>query len=55
MKNNGSRTCMAMIDPATGWFEIFEVRTFDLDELTVGNDEYIDNSSARGIQLFDNT
>ena len=31
-----------MIDPATGWFEIFEIPTFDLDELTAGNDEYID-------------
>ena len=27
---------------ATGWFEIFKVITFDLDEVTGRNDEYID-------------
>ena len=31
-----------MIDPATGWLEIVEIPTFDLDKVTVGNDEYID-------------
>ena len=49
---NVSLTCMAMIDPETGLFEIFEVPTFYLNELTDGNDEYIDKSSVRVIQLF---
>ena len=31
-----------MIYPNMGWFEIFEILVFDLDELTGGNDEYID-------------
>ena len=44
-----------MIGPATGCFEIFEVPTFDLGEVTGGNDEYIDNSSARVSQFFNNT
>ena len=46
---------MSMIDPAKGWFEIVEVPTFDLDEVTGGNDEYIDKSSDRVSQLFNNT
>ena len=51
INNNGTLTWMMMIDPATGWFEIFEVPTFELDDITVGNDEYIDKSS----QFFNNT
>ena len=46
---------MTMIDPATGWFDIFKIQTFDLDEVMAGNDEYIDKSSVRIIQLFYNT
>ena len=46
---------MRTIDPATGWFEIIEVPTFYLDELMVGNYEYIDKSSARVNQSFNNT
>ena len=38
---------MMMIDLATGWFGIVEIPTFDLKEVTIGNDEYIDKSSAR--------
>ena len=38
IKNNYSLTCMTIIDPAMGWFEIFEVPTFELDEVTGGND-----------------
>ena len=34
---NTSLNCMTMIDPATGWFEIVEILTFDLNEVTVGN------------------
>ena len=40
-------TCMKMIDPATGWFEIFEVPCFDLNEVARGNSEYIYKLSAR--------
>ena len=46
---------MTMIDPATGWFEIVKIPTFDLKELIIGNDEYIYKSSARFNQLFNNT
>ena len=41
--NNLSLTCMKMINSATGWFEIVEIRTYNLDEVMGGNDEYIDN------------
>ena len=37
IKNNVSLTFMIMIDPATGWFKIFEVPTFDIDKETGGN------------------
>ena len=46
---------MATIDPATGWFEIVEILTFDLKEVAIGNDEYIDKSSTRVIQMLNNT
>ena len=39
--NNASITYMTMIYPATGWFEIFEVPTFDPEELALDNDEYL--------------
>ena len=42
IRKNASLTCITMIDPATGWSEIFETLTFDLDEVTAGNDEYIE-------------
>ena len=42
INNNFSITCMPMIEPATGWFEIVEVPMFDLNEVTEGNNEYID-------------
>ena len=46
---------MKMINLTTGWFELFEVPTFDLDEITGGNGEHIDKSSARVSQLLNNT
>ena len=55
IRNNDSLTCMTMIEPATIWFEIVEIPTFDLQEVTLYNDEYIDKSSARVSQLFNNT
>ena len=42
IQKNASITCTTMIDPATGWFDIVQVPTFDLEEATRGNDEYID-------------
>ena len=53
--NNFSLAFMTMIDPDMGWFEFFKVLTYDLDEVTGGNNDYIYNSSARLIQLFNNT
>ena len=35
---NASLTYMMMIDPATGWFEIFKISTLDLGNVTAGND-----------------
>ena len=32
-------TCMTMIDPASGWFEIVEITTFNLKEVMAGNDD----------------
>ena len=55
IRKNSSLTCMTMIDPATGWFEIFKIPTFDLEEVALDNDEYIDTSSARVSQMFNNT
>ena len=52
---NSSLTYMKMIDPATGWFKIFKIPMFDLKEVALGNDEYIDKSSARVSELFNNT
>ena len=46
---------MIMIDPETVWFEIIEMPTYDLDVVTGDNDEYIDKSSFRVRQLFNNT
>jgi len=45
---------MTFIDLATGWFEIAEVPTHDLEEVKIGNKEYIDKTSARISQLFYN-
>ena len=47
IKSNFSLTCMTIIDPETGWFEVIKVPTFDLDEVTGGNYEYIDKSYSR--------
>ena len=50
--NNASLTCMTIIGPATGWFKIVKIPMFDLEEVTIGNDEYIDKSSAGVSQLL---
>ena len=46
---------MAMIDSATGWLYVVKITMFDLKEVALGNDEYIDKSSARDSQMFRNT
>ena len=46
---------MTMIDPPTGWFKIVEIPTYNLDEVTGGNDDYIDKSSTSVSQLVNNT
>ena len=47
IRKNSSLTYMKMIDPATGWFNIVKIPMFDFGEVALGNDEYIDKSSAR--------
>ena len=44
-----------MIDPATGWFEIVEIPTYELDEVMACNDEYTYKSFSRVSQFFNNT
>ena len=44
-----------MIDTVIGRFEIVEIPMFDPDDVTAGNDEYIDKSSARVSRMFNNT
>ena len=39
IRKNVSLTCMTIIETATGWLEIIEIPTFDLDEVTSGNGE----------------
>ena len=39
IRKNDSLICMTMIDPATGCSEIVDIPTFELDEVTLGNDE----------------
>ena len=46
---------MTMIDAATFWFRTVEIPTYDLDEVTGVNDEYIYKSSARVSQFFNKT
>ena len=55
MIKNDIITCMTIIDPATGWFEIVNITKFDTNEVTAGNDEYIYKSYARLSQMFNNT
>ena len=51
-----SLTCMTMIDPVTGWFEIVEVPNYVIDDLEKKTTtESVDKSSARISQLFNQT
>ena len=55
ISNNDSLICVTMIDPATCWFGIVEIPTYNLHEFIGGNNEYINKPSAKVIQLFNNT
>ena len=55
IKKEVSLTCMKIIDPAMGWFEIIKVPMFDLDKVTGRIGEYINESYGRVIQFFNNT
>ena len=55
IRNNFSLTCRTMIIPTTGWFDIVEIPTLDLDEDMTDNDEYTDKSYDRVSHLFKNT
>ena len=49
-------TCMTMLDPVTGWFEIVEVPNYIIEDLkTKTTSESIDKTSARISRLFDQT
>ena len=54
INNNVSLTCMTIINPPMGWFEIIKIPTYNLNEVTGGDYEYIYKSSARVSQLFNN-
>ena len=53
--NNVSLTCMTMMDPTIGSLEIIDIPMYNLNEVMVCNDDYIDNSSDRVTLLFNNT
>ena len=46
---------MIMIDHVMVWFEMFEIPTYNHDEVTDGNDEYIYKKSTNVSQFFKNT
>ena len=46
-------TCMTMLDPVSGWFEIAEVPSYIVDDIKNIDKEIIDKSSARISRLFD--
>ena len=45
-------TAMTMVDPSMGWFEIVEVLYYNIEDIVNDKDNYIDKSSARISQLF---
>ena len=55
IRKDASLTCMTIVDPATVWFDIVEIPRFESNEIALGNDEYIDKSSARVSHMFNNT
>ena len=55
IKKYVSLTFMTIIDRNTGYFEIFKVPCFNLEEVARVNIEYIDKLSERSIQLSNHT
>ena len=47
--------CMTFTNPCTGKFERSQAPYFDIKEIKIDNKEYIDKTSARISQLFNNT
>ena len=52
IQKNASLNWMTMIEPTKIWFEISKILKFNFDEVTTGNYECINKSSARVIQLM---
>ena len=48
-------TCMTFIYPCTRWYGIAQVTYFYIEEIENDNREYIEKTSARSSQLFNNT
>ena len=48
-------TAMTMVDPATGWFDMVEVPYYSIDEVKKNKNKFIDKTSARISQLFEQT
>ena len=51
-------TCMIMLDPVTGWFEIVEVHSYLIDQVVhkkITTETIIDKSATRISQLFEQT
>ena len=48
-------TCMTMLDPATGSFEIAQVPYYSIDEVKEDKDDFIDKTSARISKIFEQT
>ena len=38
---------MKIINPTTGWIEIVKIPTYEVNEVTGGNDELMDKSSVK--------
>ena len=56
VEQNIQLTCMTMIDPVTGWFEIVEVPNYIVEDIkNKTTTETVDKSSARISRLFDQT
>ena len=45
-------TATAMVDPTMGWFEIVEIPYYNVEDIVNNKDNYVDKSSARISQLF---
>ena len=48
-------TCMTILDPSTGWFEIAQVPYYSIDEVKEDKEDFIDKTSARISKIFEQT